>query len=157
MRLGHVFCAVRAEVIPNHSNTKRRKLQKSCLTQTRPVNYYMADPSSRQGERLMTNLTATKIWSWIQEGLTDWLTDRQLQSNSDSDSASMKPVLVLGFASLDKAKPCRVSIRGLNLAPVRLMTFQVTKLPLYRMLLRYGIICFPKPGVTWGLVHSVNL
>jgi hypothetical protein len=33
-------------------------------------------------------LTTTKIWSWVPEGPNakkDWLTDRQLQRNSDSD------------------------------------------------------------------------
>jgi len=62
------------------------------LTQTETVTCYMTDPSSRQGGRPTTNRTATVfttaiIWSWVPEGLndwlTDWLTDGQLQSNSD--------------------------------------------------------------------------
>jgi hypothetical protein len=57
----------------------------------------MTDPSSWQGGRSTTNktaavLTTSKIWSWVgsprgaqrQDGRTDWLTDRQVQSDSDS-------------------------------------------------------------------------
>jgi len=63
------------------------------LTQTWTVTYYVTDLSSRQGERPTKNktaavLNATRIWSWVPEGpaaKTDWLTDWQLQSNSDSN------------------------------------------------------------------------
>jgi len=74
-----------------------------CLTQTRSMTYYMTYQSSRQTERSTTSkkaivLTTTKIWSWVQQGLsakTDWLTDRQLQSNSDSGSE--RPRYAEGF------------------------------------------------------------
>jgi len=64
------------------------------LTQTRAVTCFTTDPSSRQGGRPTTNETATvlttaKIGSRFPEGLnakTDGLTDRQLYSDSGSDS-----------------------------------------------------------------------
>jgi len=51
------------------------------------VTYYMTDPSSRQGERPTTKITApvlttTKIWSWVPEGVNAKTADWQLQSNS---------------------------------------------------------------------------
>jgi hypothetical protein len=62
-------------------------------TKKKNVPYYKTDTSSRQGRRPMKNrtitvLTTAKTWPWAPEGLnakTDWLTDRQSQSNSDSD------------------------------------------------------------------------
>jgi hypothetical protein len=35
-----------------------------------------------------------------------------------------------------------------NLAVVKLMTIQVTKLPLYHKICKIGMICFAKPGLT---------
>jgi hypothetical protein len=40
------------------------------------------------------------------------------------------------------------SIRGLNLTAAKLMTVQVTKLPLQRKISKTGMICFAKPGLT---------
>jgi hypothetical protein len=49
------------------------------------------------------------------------------------------------FAVKDRAKPDRGSIRGLNLAVVKLTTVQVTKLPLKRKIRNIGTICSTKP------------
>jgi hypothetical protein len=47
-----------------------------------------------------------------------------------------------------KAKPDIESIRGLNLAVVKLTTVQVTKLPLQHKIRKIGMICYAKPGLT---------
>jgi len=67
------------------------------LTQ-RTVTYYITEPSFRQGgcrttNKIATLFTTARILSWVPEELktkTDWLTDRQLQSNSVSDSGKEK-------------------------------------------------------------------
>jgi hypothetical protein len=55
------------------------------------------------------------------------------------------------FAILDKAKPDIETIRGLNLAVVKLITIQVTKLPLHHKISKTGMICFVKPRLTEDL------
>jgi hypothetical protein len=55
------------------------------------------------------------------------------------------------LAAYHKAKPDTENIRGLNLAAVKLTTVHVAKLPLYHKLLKMGMICFAKPGLTQDL------
>jgi hypothetical protein len=55
------------------------------------------------------------------------------------------------FAAWDKTKPDVENIRGLNLAAVKLMAVQVTKLPLWHKTSKIGMICFAKPGLTGDL------
>jgi hypothetical protein len=49
------------------------------------------------------------------------------------------------FEAYGKAKPKIEHISGLNLAVAKLMTIQVTKLPLYHKISKIDMICFPKP------------
>jgi hypothetical protein len=60
------------------------------------------------------------------------------------------------FTALDKTKPETENIGGLNLAVVKLMTVQVTKLPLWHKTRKIGTICFGKPVLIRGLVYCAK-
>jgi hypothetical protein len=53
--------------------------------------------------------------------------------------------------SIGKARPDLENIWGLNLAVVKLTTFEMTKLPMYHKIIKIGMICFAKPGLTEDL------
>jgi hypothetical protein len=61
------------------------------------------------------------------------------------------------FATQDKVRKRTGSIRGLILVAVRLMTVQVTKLPSYYRVEKYGLICFARPRLKKGQAHVVNI
>jgi hypothetical protein len=55
------------------------------------------------------------------------------------------------FATLEKAKAYTENTRGVNLAAVKPMTVQVTKLPLKHKTCKIDMIWFAKPGMTEDL------
>jgi hypothetical protein len=60
------------------------------------------------------------------------------------------------FAALAKAKPDTGNIRGLNLAAVKHATVQVTRLPLWRRLLKIGHKLLYWAWTVRGLVYSLH-
>jgi hypothetical protein len=60
------------------------------------------------------------------------------------------------FTAQDKAKPDIENMTGLNLAVVKLITAQETKLPLWHKISKIDMICFAKSGLTEDLyiVHK---